>query len=178
VVFVQLAAPSRSTIPRYQALEAEVDAAIQEVNGTYQTKRWKPIVYLRRHHEHRDIWPFYRHADFCMVTSLHDGMNLVAKEFISVRDDEEGALILSQFTGASAELRDAILVNPYDVDGMAEAIRTAVAMPSDERRARMGRMREGVREHNIYRWAGLLLSELERIPETPLSPEPAAWEKK
>jgi trehalose 6-phosphate synthase len=113
-----------------------------------------------------------------MVTSLHDGMNLVAKEFISVREDEEGALILSQFTGASSELRDAILVNPYDVDGMADAIRTAVAMPSDERRARMGRMREGVREHNIYRWAGLLLSELERIPETPAAtPEPAAWER-
>jgi trehalose 6-phosphate synthase len=165
LVFVQLAAPSRSTIPRYQALEAEVDAAIQEVNGAYQTKHWKPILYLKRHHEHRDIWPFYRHADFCMVTSLHDGMNLVAKEFISVRDDEDGALILSQFTGASSELRDAILVNPYDVDGMAEAIRAAVAMPAEERRARMARMRQAVREHNIYRWAGLLLSELERIPE-------------
>ena len=165
LVFVQLAAPSRSTIPRYQALEAEVDAAVQEVNGAYQTKRWKPILYLKRHHEHRDIWPFYRHADFCMVTSLHDGMNLVAKEFISVRDDDDGALILSQFTGASAELRDAILVNPYDVDGMADAIRSAVAMAPDERRARMARMRQAVREHNIYRWAGLLLSELERIPE-------------
>ena len=165
LVFVQLAAPSRSTIPRYQALEAEVDAAVQEVNGAYQTKRWKPILYLKRHHEHRDIWPFYRHADFCMVTSLHDGMNLVAKEFISVRDDDDGALILSQFTGASAELRDAILVNPYDMDGMADAIRSAVAMPPDERRARMARMRQAVREHNIYRWAGLLLSELERIPE-------------
>jgi trehalose 6-phosphate synthase len=100
-----------------------------------------------------------------MVTSLHDGMNLVAKEFISVRDDEDGALILSQFTGASSELRDAILVNPYDVDGMAEAIRNAIAMSPDERRARMARMRQAVREHNIYRWAGLLLSELERIPE-------------
>ena len=165
LVFLQLAAPSRSTIPRYQALEAEVDAAVQEVNGAYQTKRWKPIIYLKRHHEHRDIWPFYRHADFCMVTSLHDGMNLVAKEFISVRDDEDGALILSQFTGASSELRDAILVNPYDMDGMAEAIRNAVAMAPDERKARMARMRQAVREHNIYRWAGLLLSELERIPE-------------
>jgi trehalose-6-phosphate synthase/HAMP domain-containing protein len=165
LVFVQLAAPSRSTIPRYQALEAEVDVAVQEVNGAYQTKRWKPILYLKRHHEHRDIWPFYRHADFCMVTSLHDGMNLVAKEFISVRDDDDGALILSQFTGASSELRDAILVNPYDVDGMADAIRSAVAMAPDERRARMARMRQAVREHNIYRWAGLLLSELERIPE-------------
>jgi trehalose 6-phosphate synthase len=177
VVFVQLAAPSRSTIPRYQALEAEVDAAIQEVNAAYQTNRWRPILYLKRHHEHRDIWPFYRHADFCMVTSLHDGMNLVAKEFISVRDDEDGALILSQFTGASSELRDAILVNPYDLDGMAEAIRAAVSMSPDERRARMGRMRQSVREHNIYRWAGLLLSELERIPEISI-PETAAWEKK
>ena len=126
---------------------------------------WKPILYLKRHHEHRDIWPFYRHADFCMVTSLHDGMNLVAKEFISVRDDDDGALILSQITGASAELQDAILVNPYDVDEMADAIRSAVSMSPDERRARMARMRQAVREHNIYRWAGLLLSELERIPE-------------
>jgi trehalose 6-phosphate synthase len=100
-----------------------------------------------------------------MVTSLHDGMNLVAKEFISVRDDEDGALILSQFTGASAELRDALLVNPYDLDGMAEAVRLALEMPADERRARMGRMRQSVREQNIYRWAGRLLSELRRIPE-------------
>jgi len=178
VVFVQLAAPSRSTIPRYQALEAEVDTAVQQVNSAYQTNRWRPILYLKRHHEHRDIWPFYRHADFCMVTSLHDGMNLVAKEFISVRDDEDGTLILSQFTGASSELRDAILVNPYDIDGMAEAIRTAVAMPVEERRARMARMRQGVREHNIYRWAGLLLSELERIPESAITPEVATSEKK
>ena len=167
VVFVQLAAPSRSTIERYQQLEAEVDGVIREVNGAFGTKRWRPIVYLKRHHDHRDIWPFYRHADFCMVTSLHDGMNLVAKEFVSVRDDEDGTLILSQFAGASWELRDALLVNPYDMDGMAEAIRSAVEMPPDERRARMARMRQSVREHNIYRWAGLLLSELQRVPEEP-----------
>jgi trehalose 6-phosphate synthase len=92
-------------------------------------------------------------------------MNLVAKEFISGRDDDDGVLILSQFTGASSELRDALLVNPYDLDGMAEAIRAAVEMPPEERRARMTRMRQVVREHNIYRWAGLLLSELSRIPE-------------
>jgi alpha,alpha-trehalose-phosphate synthase [UDP-forming] len=165
VVFVQLAAPSRSTIQRYQQLEAEVDEVIREVNETFGTKRWRPIVYLRRHHDHRDIWPFYRHADFCMVTSLHDGMNLVAKEFVAVRDDEDGVLILSQFAGASSELRDALLVNPYDLDGMAEAVRAAVEMPPDERRQRMARMRQAVREHNIYRWAGLLLSELQRIPE-------------
>jgi trehalose-6-phosphate synthase len=180
VVFVQLAAPSRGAIPRYQQLEAEVDDVIQQVNGTFGTKRWKPILYLRRHHDHRDIWPFYRHADFCMVTSLHDGMNLVAKEFVSVRDDESGVLILSQFTGASTELRDAILVNPYDLDGMAEAVRAAVEMPSEERRLRMARMRQAVREHNIYRWAGLLLSELQRIPEevngTPIAASPRSDE--
>jgi len=165
VVFVQLAAPSRSSIQRYQQLEAEVDEVIREVNETFGTRRWKPIVYLRRHHDHHDIWPFYRHADFCMVTSLHDGMNLVAKEFVSVRDDEDGVLILSQFAGAAWELRDALLVNPYDLDGMAEAVRTAVEMPAEDRRARMGRMRQAVREHNIYRWAGMLLGELQSIPE-------------
>ncbi|PWU23321.1 MAG: trehalose-6-phosphate synthase [Candidatus Rokuibacteriota bacterium] len=165
VVFVQLAAPSRSTIPRYRELEAEVDDIVREVNTTFGTKRWRPIVYLKRHHDHQDIWPFYRHADFCMVTSLHDGMNLVAKEFVSVRDDDDGVLILSQFAGASWELRDALLVNPYDLDGMAEAVRAAVEMAPDERRARMARMRESVREHNIYRWAGLLLTDLQRIPE-------------
>ncbi len=167
VVFVQLAAPSRSTIQRYQQLEAEVDEVIRDINERFGTRRWRPIVYLKRHHDHHDIWPFYRHADFCMVTSLHDGMNLVAKEFVSVRDDDDGVLILSKFAGASWELRDALLVNPYDLDGMAEAVRLALEMASDERRARMGRMRLAVREHNIYRWAGLLLSELQRIPEAP-----------
>jgi trehalose 6-phosphate synthase len=99
-----------------------------------------------------------------MVTSLHDGMNLVAKEFVSVRDDEDGALILSRFAGASHELRDALIVNPYDLTGVAEAIRTALEMSPDERRARMVRMRHSVTDHNIYRWAGMLLSELARIP--------------
>jgi trehalose 6-phosphate synthase len=164
LVFVQLAAPSRSSIARYQEIEAEVDAAVREVNTRHATRKWRPVLYIKRHHDHREIWPFYRHADFCMVTSLHDGMNLVAKEFVSVREDG-GALILSQFTGASAELRDALLVNPYDLDGVADAIRRAVEMPREEQSARMGRMHRTVREQNIYRWAGLLLGELSRIPE-------------
>jgi trehalose 6-phosphate synthase len=121
-------------------------------------------VLLKGHHDHREVWPFYRWANFCMVTSLHDGMNLVAKEFVSVRDDDDGVLILSRFTGAARELRDALLVNPYDLDEMAEAIRMAVEMPSGERRSRMVRMRQAVQEHNIYRWAGLLLGELARLP--------------
>jgi trehalose 6-phosphate synthase len=164
MVFVQLAAPSRSRIPRYRELEEEVERTVQEINRELQTRHWRPILFLKGHQNHREIWPFYRWADFCMVTSLHDGMNLVAKEFVSVRDDEDGALILSRFTGASYELRDALLVNPYDVDEVAEAIRTAIEMTSNERRSRMARMRQVIREHNIYRWAGLLLSELSHLP--------------
>src|SRR2546427_47297 len=168
VVFVQLGAPSRTSIKRYAELALEVEATVREVNQRLGTKGWRPIVYLARHHEHREIWSYYRHADFCIVTSLHDGMNLVAKEFVSVRDDEDGVLILSRFAGASQELRDALIINPYDLAGAAEAIRTALEMPKEERHARMTRMRYVVSEHNIYRWAGLLLSELSRIPvETP-----------
>jgi trehalose 6-phosphate synthase len=168
VVFVQLAAPSRSRIPRYQALVAEVRETVDEVNRATQTRGWRPILLLEGQHQHREIWPFYRHADFCMVTSLHDGMNLVAKEFVSVRDDGDGVLILSRFTGAARELPDAVQVNPYDVDEMAEVIRAAVEMPPGERKARMARMRQTVREHNIYRWAGLLLGELSRLPQEAL----------
>jgi trehalose 6-phosphate synthase len=164
LVFVQLAAPSRGMIDRYQEIQREVEDRVRELNQAFQTKTWRPILYLKAHHEHRDIWAYYRHADFCMVTSLHDGMNLVAKEFVSVRDDEDGVLILSRFAGASHELRDALIVNPYDLAGMAESIRTALEMPPEERRARMIRMRHSVVDHNIYRWAGLLLSELARIP--------------
>jgi trehalose-6-phosphate synthase/HAMP domain-containing protein len=164
LVFVQLAAPSRGMIDRYQEIQREVEDRVRELNQAFQTKTWRPILYLKAHHEHRDIWAYYRHADFCMVTSLHDGMNLVAKEFVSVRDDEDGVLILSRFAGASHELRDAIIVNPYDLAGMGESIRTALEMPAEERRARMIRMRHSVVDHNIYRWAGLLLSELARIP--------------
>ncbi len=153
-------------IARYQELEAEVDAVVREVNETFGTRRWRPILYLKRHHDHRDIWPFYRHADFCMVTSLHDGMNLVAKEFVSVRDDEDGALILSQFTG---RLVGAAGRAPR------EPLRHGRHGRRHPRRGRDAAARSGapgwracaqaVREHNIYRWAGLLLSELQRIPE-------------
>jgi trehalose-6-phosphate synthase/HAMP domain-containing protein len=164
LVFVQLAAPSRSTINRYQEIQREVEEAVRDINQKFQTKTWRPVVYLKAHHEHRDIWSYYRHADFCMVTSLHDGMNLVAKEFVSVRDDDDGVLILSRFAGASHELRDALIINPYDLTGMAEAVRAALEMPPEERRVRMVRMRHSVTDHNIYRWAGMLLSELARIP--------------
>jgi trehalose-6-phosphate synthase len=172
VTFVQIAAPSRSQIKRYQEFQLEVEETVTEVNTRLATRTWRPILYLDRHHDHRDIVPLYRHADFCMVTSLHDGMNLVAKEFVAARDDEHGALILSRFTGAARELTDAVIVNPYDLDEMAEAVRTAVEMPPEEQKARMARMRRVIREHNIYRWAGLLLNELSRIPEEALGTKP------
>ncbi|MGH7318522.1 MAG: trehalose-6-phosphate synthase, partial [Candidatus Rokuibacteriota bacterium] len=164
MTFVQLAAPSRSRIARYRELEEEVERTVAGINRELQSADWRPILLRKAHHNHREIWPFYRWADFCMVTSLHDGMNLVAKEFVSVREDGDGVLILSRFTGAARELRDAVLVNPYDVDEVAEALRTALEMPPAERRSRMTRMREVVREHNIYRWAGLLLSDLAGLP--------------
>jgi trehalose-6-phosphate synthase len=165
LTFAQVAAPSRSEIRRYQELQAQVAQTVEAVNRSLATRTWRPIVYREGHHDRMAIWPFYRHADFCMVTSLHDGMNLVAKEFVSARDDHDGVLILSRFTGAARELREALLVNPYDLDETAEAIRTAVEMTPEERTARMSRMRQVVHEHNIYRWAGLLLSDLSRIPE-------------
>jgi trehalose-6-phosphate synthase len=161
--FVQFGAPSRTNIKRYQDFVAEVEAEADRVNRQFQTERWKPIVLFSRHHSHREINPFYKAADFCLVTSLHDGMNLVAKEYVAAREDQDGVLILSQFTGASRELHDALLVNPYDVGQMAEMIRRALEMSSEERHARMQRMRSVVRERNIYRWAAELISELSEI---------------
>jgi alpha,alpha-trehalose-phosphate synthase [UDP-forming] len=161
--FVQIGAPSRTQIPRYHQFLEEVEADAARVNSAFQTANWKPIVMLTRHHGHDEIRPYYQAADLCMVTSLHDGMNLVAKEFIAAREDEQGALILSQFTGASRELRDAIIVNPYDVDQMAEAIRSALEMDAEERHIRMVQMRRVVKENNIYRWAGSLITELSEI---------------
>jgi trehalose 6-phosphate synthase len=161
--FVQIGAPSRTNIPRYDNLVREVEAAANRINARFQTSDWKPIVMLTRHHDHNEIQPYYRAADFCMVTSLHDGMNLVAKEFVAAREDEGGALILSQFTGATRELRDAIIVNPYDTDQLADSIQLALEMDPEEKHDRMMRMRRVVKEHNVYRWAGNLIQELAEI---------------
>jgi alpha,alpha-trehalose-phosphate synthase [UDP-forming] len=161
--FVQIGAPSRTHIKRYQDFLQQVKAEAARINAAFQTQNWRPIVLLTRHHSHSEILPYYRAADFCMVTSIHDGMNLVAKEFVASREDSEGALILSQFTGASRELRDAIIVNPYDTEQLSEAIRTALEMDSRERQTRMRQMRRIVKEHNVYRWAGSLIAELSEI---------------
>jgi trehalose 6-phosphate synthase len=161
--FIQIGAPSRTHIKRYHDLLAEAEAEADRINWRFQTGDWKPIVFLKRHHSHKEIEPYYKAADVCLVTSLHDGMNLVAKEFVSTRDDEQGALILSRFTGAARELRDGLIVNPYDAEQLAEAIHFALEMDPEERKTRMQRMRRIVREHNIYRWAGTLITELSEI---------------
>jgi trehalose 6-phosphate synthase len=163
LTFIQLGAPSRTQIKRYSDFLAEVEAEAERINAKFKPRDWKPIVLLKGHHSHREILPFYRHADFCMVTSLHDGMNLVAKEFVASREDESGVLILSRFAGASRELRDALIVNPYDVEQMAEAIRRAIEMSEEEKALRMKKMREVVREHNIFRWAGNLIEALTQV---------------
>ena len=158
--FVQIGAPSRTHIKRYHDLLAEVEVQAERINWRFQAGKWKPIIFLKGQRSHQEIAPYYRAADLCLVTSLHDGMNLVAKEFLAARSDERGVLVLSQFTGAARELRDALLVNPYDIDQTAEALRVALEMEPEEKQLRMQRMRKVIREHNIYRWAGMLVSEL------------------
>jgi trehalose-6-phosphate synthase len=161
--FVQIGAPSRTDIERYRCFLDEVSIEAERINARFQTSKWKPIVFRKKHHSHEEITRFYRAASLCMVTSLHDGMNLVAKEFVASREDERGALILSTFAGAAHELSDALLVNPYDVCQLAESIHCALEMREGEQAERMRRMRHHVREHNVYRWAANLLSDLTEI---------------
>jgi trehalose-6-phosphate synthase len=160
---IQIGAPSRTDIERYKNFLDEVTVESERINAKFQAGRWKPIVFLKRHHSHEEISRYYRAASVCLVTSLHDGMNLVAKEFIASRADNRGVLVLSTFAGAANELSDALLVNPYDVLQLSEAIHTALEMPEAEQAKRMRWMRREVRERNIYRWAANLLSDLTEI---------------
>jgi trehalose 6-phosphate synthase len=160
---VELGAPSRTHIKEYHDLIAAVEVEVDRINWRFKTKDWQPIVFLKKHHSHEEIMPFYGTADVCLVTSLHDGMNLVAKEYISARDDESGVLVLSQFTGASRELRDALIVNPYDIEEIAEAIRKALEMDLTEQKARMKAMRETLKNRNIYYWAANLITALAQV---------------
>ncbi|HEX5009782.1 MAG TPA: trehalose-6-phosphate synthase [Planctomycetota bacterium] len=163
--FVQLAAPSRTLLGAYRELNEVVVRAAQRVNGRFARGRWSPIVLLRGHHEPPAIFRFYRAADLCCVSSLHDGMNLVAKEFVAAREDERGVLILSQFTGAAGELPQALIVNPYDAEQTAGAMRAALSMLPAEQRARMRAMRQHVSEFNVYRWAGRMIDDAARLRE-------------
>jgi trehalose 6-phosphate synthase len=161
--FVQLAAPSRSTIPEYKAIAERLEIVVERVNRRYGDGPYRPIILRRAHHEPPDVFRFFKAADLCYVSSLHDGMNLVAKEFVAARDDEQGVLVLSSFTGASRELAESLIVNPYDLDEAAEALAAALTMPAAEQRVRMHAMRAFVAEFNIYRWAGRMLRDAERL---------------
>jgi trehalose 6-phosphate synthase len=161
--FAQLAAPSRTLIPQYRELNERVERIAERVNGRFAEGAWRPIVLLRSHHEPPAVFRYLRAADLCYVSSLHDGMNLVAKEFVAARDDERGVLVLSRFTGAARELTEALLVNPYDLEEASAALATALSMPSDEQAERMRAMRAHVGEFNVYRWAGRMLADAARL---------------
>jgi len=169
--FLQVGAPSRTHLETYRDLTEEVQSLAEQINWTHKTDQWQPVVFLNEHQGPEDVTLLYRMAAGCVVSSLHDGMNLVAKEFIAARDDERGMLVLSKFTGAAKELTDAVLVNPFDVDEMAAGLYAALTMPPDEQERRMRRMRAKVQDNNIYRWAGMLLSEVGKlVPETVTKP--------
>ena len=155
--FAQLAAPSRTKIDRYRELNDAVEKVAERINTRFGTDRYRPIILLREHHEPPRVFRFLRAADLCYVSSLHDGMNLVAKEFVAARSDELGVLVLSQFTGAARELTEALIVNPYNLDEASDAMATALAMPPSEQRARMQSMQTLVAQYNVYRWAGRML---------------------
>ncbi|MFZ3209810.1 MAG: trehalose-6-phosphate synthase, partial [Geobacteraceae bacterium] len=161
--FIQIAAPTRSALDDYQAFEAQVRNLALRINQRFSKGTWQPICLKAEHHEPEVVNRYYRAADVCMVTSLHDGMNLVAKEFVASRDDEQGVLVLSQFTGAAHELHESLIVNPYHIEQTAEALHRALTMPDFEQRERMRSMRALVRDFNVYRWAGRMLLDAARI---------------
>ena len=165
VVFVQVGAPSRDHLARYQALSREVDETVAAVNTAFGTSRWQPVLYLREHREPADIAAMYRAADVCVVSSLHDGMNLVAKEFIASRSDGLGVLVLSRFTGAARELLEALTVNPFAVDEFADALHEALSMPHDQQLRRMTALQARVQDHTVYDWAAGILRTASSIAE-------------
>ncbi|MFA5063568.1 MAG: trehalose-6-phosphate synthase [Candidatus Omnitrophota bacterium] len=165
-VFIQLAAPSRTHIKRYHELISEIDELVEKTNWKYSDGDWKPIIYLKRHFSPEEIKPYYSLGDFCIVSSLHDGMNLVAKEYVVSKTDSSGALILSKFTGAARELTDAVLINPYSIEEFAEAIKFTIEMPKAEKIKRMENMRRVVSENNIYKWAGNIITELAALKKS------------
>ena len=157
VTMVQIGAPSREHLQRYQSLMNEVESCVTQINAKYRTDSWLPVVYRPQHHQHDAVGAMYRAADICVVSSLHDGMNLVAKEFIASRGDEHGVLVLSEFTGAARELEHAVHVNPFAVDSFADALHSALMMSPEDQRRRMRALRERVGSHTVFDWANALL---------------------
>jgi len=167
---VELGAPSRTHIPRYREHLDMLEALADEINWKYQSDGWKPIHFSIAHHDAQTVHAFLRMAPMCIVSSLHDGMNLVAKEYVAAQSGANGVLVLSEFAGAARELADALIINPYDTDRFAEDIRYGLEMDAGERRARMQRLTRQVEEHNIYRWAANFLLSLAAERATGIEP--------
>jgi trehalose 6-phosphate synthase len=163
LAFIQAAAPTRSKLAAYTTLQKQAEALAEDINARHGYGAYKPIILVIRHHEPHEVFELFRAADVCIVSSLHDGMNLVAKEFVASRDDEQGVLVLSTFAGASRELSETVLVNPYDMYAMGEALERALVMSPAEQRERMRLMRELLRVRNVYRWAGQMLIDAARL---------------
>ena len=161
--FAQLAAPSRTKIERYRDLNQTVEKLAARINQRFGDNDYKPILLLRSHHEPPEVFRFFRSADVCYVSSLHDGMNLVAKEFVAARTDLRGVLVLSEFTGAARELTEALIVNPYDLEASSAALAAALSMRIEEQRDRMSSMRSVLAQFNVYRWAGKMLVDAARV---------------
>lgn len=161
--FIQIAAPTRGAITQYQHFETDVRALAKKINERFGREGYQPIILLVQHHEPPEVFRYFRGSELCFVSSLHDGMNLVAKEFICSRDDEQGVLILSQFAGASKELPESLVVNPYNIDQCANALALALNMPIAEQKERMRNLRAQVQENNVFRWAGKMLMDAARM---------------
>lgn len=151
--FLQIASPTREEVEKYRQFSQDVTREAKRINNKFRRGDWQPVALLKEHHTHEEIYPLYRAANVCMVTSLSDGMNLVAKEFVAARSDEAGVLVLSEFTGSARELREAIIINPYSAEQTAESIYRSLTMPITQQRKSMKKMRESVQNHNVYRWA-------------------------
>jgi trehalose-6-phosphate synthase len=161
-VFVQVAAPTRSSLEEYRVFQERIQRVTQRINDRFGRPGYQPVHLLAQHHEHEAVTELFRAADVCVVTSLHDGMNLVCKEFVAARDDEHGVLVLSRFAGAAREMTEALIVNPYHVEETSDALHRAATMPQAEQRERMASLRMTVREFNVYRWAGRMLADAGR----------------
>jgi trehalose 6-phosphate synthase len=160
LTFVQVAVPSRQQVPAYARLAQEVEQLARDINFKWKDRGWHPLLLVEEHLGPVEMGALHRLSNFCVVSSLHDGMNLVAKEYIAGRPDEGGALILSRFTGSARELDDALQMNPFAYHEIADAMHQALVMPAEERQRRMRKMREHVARHNVYRWGAKVLSEL------------------
>uniref|UniRef100_UPI00355996D5 trehalose-6-phosphate synthase n=1 Tax=Hyphomonas atlantica TaxID=1280948 RepID=UPI00355996D5 len=165
ISFTQIAPPSRSVVEEYAQLREQLDALSGRINGDYGDLDWMPIRYLARGYDREEIAGLYRLATACLVTPLQDGMNLVAKEFVAAQDPEDpGVLILSQFAGAAEQMKEALIINPYDSSAIAEAVKQAIEMPREERRERWQKLYDNISEQDIGWWRSRFMTAFEQVP--------------